>query len=328
MIFADKLIQLRKKSGWSQEELAEQMNVSRQSVSKWEGAQSIPDLDRMVRLSQLFGVSTDYLLKDEQEEPGESVLTHDAPQRRVSMEAASAFLEIKRVTARYIANAVHLCILSPVCLLVLGALSETPGAAVSEAMAVGIGMTVLLVFVAVAVAVFLFCGSKTAPYDYLEKEWFETEYGVAGMAKERKERYKETYTRYNILGACLCIVSLIPFFIGLIWNENNDLLLVSMLSVCFALAGLGVAFFIRGGIVWASFEKLLQEGEYSRQGKANNAILTPVSAAYWLVFAAIYVAYSLATDSWGDSWVIWVFAGVLYPAVVAVCGAIGSRKKP
>lgn len=46
MIFAEKLIQLRKKSGWSQEELAEQMGVSRQSISKWEGAQSIPDLER------------------------------------------------------------------------------------------------------------------------------------------------------------------------------------------------------------------------------------------------------------------------------------------
>ena len=51
MIFADKLTQLRKKAGWSQEELAEQMNVTRQSVSKWEGAQSVPDLEKMIRLS-------------------------------------------------------------------------------------------------------------------------------------------------------------------------------------------------------------------------------------------------------------------------------------
>ena len=62
MIFADKLIQLRKKSGWSQEELAEQMGVSRQSISKWEGAQSIPDLEKIIRLAKLFSVSTDYLL--------------------------------------------------------------------------------------------------------------------------------------------------------------------------------------------------------------------------------------------------------------------------
>jgi len=62
MIFADKLILLRKKAGWSQEELADKMNVTRQSVSKWEGAQSVPDLEKMIRLSKLFGVSTDYLL--------------------------------------------------------------------------------------------------------------------------------------------------------------------------------------------------------------------------------------------------------------------------
>ena len=64
MIFADKLMDLRKKNGWSQEELAEMLGVSRQAVSKWEGAQSIPDMTRIIQLSELFGVSTDYLLKD------------------------------------------------------------------------------------------------------------------------------------------------------------------------------------------------------------------------------------------------------------------------
>ena len=67
MILADKIIDLRKKNGWSQEELAEKMEVSRQSISKWEGAQSVPDMGRIVRLSEVFGVSTDYLLKDELE---------------------------------------------------------------------------------------------------------------------------------------------------------------------------------------------------------------------------------------------------------------------
>ena len=48
MILADKIIQLRKKNGWSQEELAEQMNVSRQAVCIWEGAQSIPDINKLI----------------------------------------------------------------------------------------------------------------------------------------------------------------------------------------------------------------------------------------------------------------------------------------
>ncbi len=68
MILADKIIRFRKKNGWSQEELAEKMNVSRQAVSKWEAAQTTPDLEKILQLSNLFGVTTDYLLKDELED--------------------------------------------------------------------------------------------------------------------------------------------------------------------------------------------------------------------------------------------------------------------
>ena len=67
MILADKLIELRKKNGWSQEDVAEKLDVSRQTISKWEGAQSVPDMNRIIRLSELYGVSTDFLLKDEME---------------------------------------------------------------------------------------------------------------------------------------------------------------------------------------------------------------------------------------------------------------------
>lgn len=68
MILADKIVNLRKRAGWSQEELAEKMGVSRQSISKWEGAQSVPDMNRILKLSEVFCVSTDYLLRDDKEE--------------------------------------------------------------------------------------------------------------------------------------------------------------------------------------------------------------------------------------------------------------------
>ena len=71
MILADKIIDLRKKAGMSQEELAEKLGVSRQSISKWEGAQSTPDLNRILQLSEIFNVSTDYLLKDTVELPAD-----------------------------------------------------------------------------------------------------------------------------------------------------------------------------------------------------------------------------------------------------------------
>ena len=68
MNFPEKLQKLRKERGWSQEELAEKLGVTRQSISKYEGAQSIPDLDKILKLSEIFGVTTDYLIKDELEE--------------------------------------------------------------------------------------------------------------------------------------------------------------------------------------------------------------------------------------------------------------------
>ena len=88
MIFADKLITLRKKAGWSQEELAEKLNVTRQSVSKWEGAQSVPDIEKILQLSCLFGVTTDYLLKDEQAEPEYTENDTSSLPRRKALTAA------------------------------------------------------------------------------------------------------------------------------------------------------------------------------------------------------------------------------------------------
>ena len=85
MILADKIIRLRKKNGWSQEELADKMNVSRQAVSKWEAAQTTPDLEKILQLGNLFGVTTDYLLKDElvDEEFVEGV--DETPIRKISL---------------------------------------------------------------------------------------------------------------------------------------------------------------------------------------------------------------------------------------------------
>ena len=69
MNFPEKIQSLRKKAGMSQEALAERLGVSRQAVSKWESGQSLPDTEKLIRLSDLFQVSTDYLLKDAPEAP-------------------------------------------------------------------------------------------------------------------------------------------------------------------------------------------------------------------------------------------------------------------
>ena len=163
MILADKIIQLRKKSGWSQEELAEKLGVSRQAVSKWEGAQSIPDLERVLAMSRLFGVSTDYLLKDEQEEdaPQAQEAEGDTLARRVTMAEAQALLQVKEAAAPRIALATAACILSPIPLMLLAALSETRTLPISENVAAALGLMILLLMVTAAVATFILTGAKS-----------------------------------------------------------------------------------------------------------------------------------------------------------------------
>lgn len=326
MILADKIIDLRKKNGWSQEELAEKVNVTRQSVSKWEGAQSVPDLDKILQLAQVFGVSTDYLLKDDLEQAEYVTTVEEVTDiRRVSLEEANEFIRVKKITSKRIAFATVLCILSPVTLFMLGAASEIESYGISENLAGGVGMIVLLLMVAIAVAIFVTSGMLTSPYEYLEKEVFETEYGVSGMVKERQKQYKDTYSKYTVLGICLCILSVVPLIAGAFISEN-ELFLVGMLSLLLVIVSVGVFMLITVGIKWESMQKLLQEGDYTKQKKQKHAgdVIGPV---YWPVVIAIYLGWSFMTNNWEYTWVVWPIAVLIFAAISNLVEAFRKNKE-
>lgn len=332
MILADKIIDLRKKAGWSQEELAEKLAVTRQSVSKWEGAQSIPDMDKVVQMSRLFGVTTDYLLKDEIETAEPTVTEDDRrpPLRRVTIGEASDYLALRRAAAPRIALATMLCIFSPIALIGLAAVSELSASIfpIREDVAAGIGLCVLLVLVAVAVVLFMDCGNKAKEYDFLEKEPFETEYGVTGMVKERQKAFKPTYDRMNTIGTVLCVLSFVPLFAAMALM-HEDFFMTMAVCLLLAVVGVGVYFFVYGGTIYSSMEKLLEEGDYTRREKSQKNITGPVSVIYWLVATAIFMIYTFGPKGNGQprySWIIWAVAGVLYAAVLAGIKLIRNRK--
>ncbi len=325
MILADKITNLRKKNGWSQEELAEKMQVSRQAVSKWESAQTVPDLEKILALSKLFGVTTDYLLKDEIED---EEFTDDAdrvPVKRVSLALANEFLEWRKRAAKRIAAATFLCIVAVIPLLLLAAASEVsaPGFSVSENLAAGVGLAVLLVLVAAAAAIFVSCGFKSAPFEFIDKEPFETEYGVDGMVKEKQKTYRATYVKYNIIATCLCILSPIPLFAGMV--TEKEFFMVVSLTVTMFLAGIGAAFFILAGVRWASMQKLLKEGDYALRDQRKIRIKESVSTVYWLSATAVYLCWSFLTDDWEITWVVWPVAGILFAVVMCLCNLFIDR---
>ncbi len=325
MILADKIINLRKKNGWSQEELAEKMRVSRQAVSKWEGAQTVPDLEKILALSQLFGVTTDYLLKDEIE--GEE-FTDDIdrePVKRVSLALANEFLDWRRRAATRIAAATLLCIVAVIPLLLFSAAAEAPGSQGTLNLVAGAGLIILLILVAAAVAIFVSCGFKNAPFEFIDKEPFETEYGVDGMVRERQKAYRPAYAKSNIAATCLCVLSPIPLFIGLFVKKEYFILV--MLSVTILLAGAGAALFTLAGVRWASMQKLLKEGEYALRDQRKTRVKETVSTAWWLSATAVYLGWSFFTEDWKITWVVWPVAGILFAVVMCLCNLFMDRER-
>lgn len=322
MRLSEKIMDLRKRSGWSQEELAEKLGVSRQSVSKWETGESVPDLDRIIRMSELWDVSTDYLLKesgprqefcaeraedasqdmqadgtytasDPQDGPWDGPGGHSTsgsqrsgfasgdteesgserwersvpPVREVSRAEALDFLEMSRYAAPRMALGVMLCILSPICLLLLGAVSEQPGLfggalSISENFAGGIGLTVLLVFVTIAVGIFLTTGMRLSAYEYMEKEVLIVPEDVLRETADCRADYEGTFRASVTIGVLLCIIGAIPLFLSTVFFEE-DFAAVTGLCITLVFAAAGVFFLVSAGTVHGSYEKLLQTGDYA-----------------------------------------------------------------
>ena len=309
MILADKIIEERKKNGWSQEELASKLGVSRQAVSKWESAGSIPDLQRILQMSELFGVTTDYLLKDEIEEEPLNEYT-ETNTIKVSMEEANQYLDMKSKGSRIVANATSLCILSPVPLIVLGTMTE-------DHILIGFSLVLLLVLVAIAVYLFVNYGLRESHMQHLEKEIFETEYGVSGMVRERREQYEPTFTRNIAIGVVLCILSVIPTIMAGVMEVEDYMSGISV-GLLLIIVSIGVNILIRAGMIKSSYDTLLQEGEYTIEEKHLKKKTDAFSGAYWCLMVAIYLGWSFWTNNWKFTWIIWAVAGVLYAAVLGV----------
>ena len=328
MILADKIIALRKKQGWSQEQLADRLGVSRQSVSKWESAQSVPDMNRILQLSEIFGVTTDYLLKDSMENPQASP-SSDSPDdpafsdsgetlTPVSMETANTYLTLKEQSALASSFGIMLCILSPVILILLAGLTQYPDATrfpLSETQAGVIGLIVLLAFVAAAVVIFLTFGMKLSKYQFIEKESIDTAYGVSGMVQEKMERFEPVYRRNMILGIMLCILSAIPMFLCTL-REDDGLSVVSFgVPLLLVLVAFGVWRITLVSSIRGSFQALLEEGDYSRE---NKKVTQRFGSVYWTIATALYLLISFLTGRWDMTWIVWPVAGILYGAAASV----------
>ncbi len=324
MILADKIINLRKKEGWSQEQLAEKIGVSRQSISKWESAQSIPDMNKLLVLAQIFNVSTDYLLKDEME------IEEHAPEHRpetavsvetgeeltpVSMEEAVEFLACNEKGAFKVALGVLLCILCPVTLILLAGAGEAGMIPLTEDQGGMLGMIVLMAMVATGVVLFVHTGIKNSKFEFIREKSLDTAYGIDGMVKDRMQKYEGTRTKDLIVGIGLCVASCIPIFVFTFINEENDFLGCVASACLLIMVAVGVFHIVKSSCIWGGFQALLEEGDYTR---ASKKYARKVGSIYWSVVTAIYLLISFLTMRWEVTWVIWPVAGIMSSVVETI----------
>ncbi len=326
MILAEKIIRLRKEQGWSQEELAMRLGVTRQSVSKWESMSSLPDLDRIVAMSKLFGVSTDYLLKDDAPAEGGCVNEEqdiDDGVRTVTLEEANGYLDMVRSSASRFANGVSLCILSPALLIMLASASENGKIAMSGSAAYSLGICALILMVAAGVALIVLTGMRLSRYEYLEKEPIRTEYGVAGIVESKRGEYEPAYKKLITIGIVACIVSVLPLMLST--AAENEFLTGCATACIFAFVAVGVGMIVRAAFVWGSYQKLLEEGDFTREKKEEDRKNEPFVAFYWCFVLAVYLALSFMTGRWGATWIIWPVMAVLFGAVMALKNMLRKR---
>ena len=259
MILAEKILLLRKSNGWSQEELAGKMNVSRQSISKWESAAAIPDINRILELAKLFEVTTDYLLRDDIERTEYSDECEKDNLIRISLQESNDFLKSRVGYGRQIAFGVVLCILAPVLLILLGGMADT--GAISEVFAYSVGVIALIFMVSAAIVIFIVCSAKMKRFKYLEKGGFELEYGALGIIKEKRAAFEKEYLCKTIVGIVLCILGVVPLIIAGIF-EASVMLYIVFTALIFIAASAGVFLIISAGTVKGGYDQLLHEGEY------------------------------------------------------------------
>ncbi len=325
MILADKIIRLRKQFAWSQEELAEKLSVSRQSVSKWESANSIPDLNKIIKLGEIFGVSTDYLIKDEIEEV-ESITEENEPGIiKITLEKANEYISNKVKASKITSYGVVVVLGSIIPLFLLLSLSGLGKETLNSNVSVAIGLVTMLVMIAFAVSIFLRSSQYEAECTKLEDEDFELIYGVNSIIKDRLEKFKPVYLMKLSISVMMFITCVVPLLVVSLLGGTKFWIMM-MVVVLIMILAMGIFIIIPVSAEYNSYNLLIGEGDYSPKKKHKTKKIEKVASVYWPMITAIYLGWSFWTMDWGTTWIVWPVGAVFFAAIIGMVGMFGSEK--
>ncbi len=317
MILADKIIRLRKQFGWSQEELAEKMNISRQSVSKWESTNSIPDLNRIIMLAEIFDVSTDYLLKDDVEESGSTNEATKANLTQISLEQSLKYVESKVEMSGLVTKGVMLCVCSVIPLFFFLAMAATNRMNINGDIAAALGIVSILIMVSLGVSFFIKTNLFESDIDPIENEPFELAYGVHSVFKEKLQKFKSTYNRRLSIGVFMFIISFVPLMLVSIFYGGTEAVLM-MLIVLLLIISIGIYIVAPVSAKLDAYNNILKDCSVVTEKSKRTKRAEKLAAFYWPLLVAIFLGWSLWTMDWGVTWIIWPVGAVLFAALIGL----------
>ncbi|MCL2912303.1 helix-turn-helix domain-containing protein [Shewanella corallii] len=317
MILADKIVKLRKQAGWSQEELADKVGVSRQSVSKWESANSIPDLNKIILLSNIFGVSVDYLVNDNAEHLDAGSMS-DAPEvMQVSIEEANQYLQHKMAAAELTIKGVLLCVCSVIPLIFFLALAANERLGITNNIAIACGIIGILVMVSWGVSYLIRISQFESATTSIDDEPFELSYGVHSAFQQKLESFSPTYYRRLSIGIFLFISSFLPLMLSAVFNQGHIISLM-MLIVLILMIALGLYLVIPASAKFDAFTVILTDKMVNTAKARRARQAKKLAGFYWPLVVAIFLGWSLWTMDWGITWIIWPVSAVLFAALIGL----------
>ena len=299
MKLSDKLTALRKAADYSQEKEAELLGVSRQAVSKWELGDSVPDLDKLIAISQLYNITCDQLLNEEETE------LNISPMRRLGNAEMEDYLRLSKAKAPKFALGCALCVLSPIPLFVMIATNLK-----NENMAL-FGLIGLILVVTVGVALILTSQAPLSKYEWMENEPVNITYSQRKAVAVWEEQNAASKWLMPA-GICLCILSCIPLFVGAAFGEKTTVFGLCGLLV---FVSVGVYCILMSQLVKGPVDVLLHRGDYSPENMAFKKKYGWFAPCWWLVTVAIYLTMSFLTNKWEITWVIFPPSALIFAAI-------------
>ena len=353
MLLSEKIMSLRKRNGWSQEELAQQLGVSRQSVSKWESMASMPDIQKIMAMSELFGVSTDYLLKDELEELPATAIAVDyaassgqvdssdpaaasttdstaggsstgddastsktaAPKLSVSLETATEYLDAIARTSRPTAGAITLFILGPALLVSLATYSED--AVYFDPIRISpdaMGIAgVCLMMLFIAAGVGLLILQDMKLAKFKQLKEASLELQYGVEAAVRRRAESTESLRYMQQAAGVCLTILSAIPFLIASYYGTGLTFALGFFVAAILVSLGVYLLVYSGILRDGYRVLLQEGDFSHDEKSNKRDSKSAALKYRPIARAYFGTIALLNVGYSFITKDWKSSWIIWP---------------